>query len=773
MAKEFKVIGKPFPLREAREKVAGSFKYVDDIPAELYVKILRSPYPHAMIKTIYTGEAEKLDGVAAVLTYKDVPHRLMPRGGARACYILGEHLRFVGDEVAAVAAKSEAIAEEALDLMRVDYEVLPAVFDPEEATKEDAPKLYPEGNVYGPQFGPLIEKGINAPTVLEWGDIDKGFKEADVVVEDRFEVKPQVHSPIELHACIASWKGDKLTLWCSTQCPYEVREGVAYVLGMPEVKVRVISPAIGGGFGCKYLERYIPIAALLSKKSSGRSTKIVFTREEEQCHVKRAGDKTYVKIGAKRDGTITAILFRSYKELGGYGSPHGGTSFCEETPAISYKTKNARFEGWDVHTNHFSTQPCRSVHLPAWNFALEQVIDEVAEKLVMDPVKFRMQNMPDTGDIMPSEPYKSSIYERAKLDLYPAKKVIQEIMKKIDWGRWKGWGKPAAIDGTRRRGMGLVYSAGWSGFCHDGFMSVAVTLNKDGSINIMSGHQDIGTGSNTTLCMLAAESLGISLEDVNIFTADTSICQYDFLGARSSRELATGGHLVLVAIEELKQKVREIAGPVLKVKPEEVEVKGKTAYVKSKEEKAIPLSSILTTSITTNGRGPVGSISPMIEPGVKARQPLVMAAEVEVDIETGQVRVVKIITGNCPGTVINPEIVRGQYIGGATQSLGLALYEDFNYDEENRKYLSCNFADYKVPRALDTPPIESVILEELHERPAHIGPPYGAMGVGELGAWGGPAVIANAIYNAIGVRIKKCPMTAEVVLEALGKEVSQ
>ena len=315
MAKELKVIGKSVPMRGVEELVQGRAKFVADMPAELHVKILGSPHAHAMIKSIDTSEAEKLEGVVAVLTYQDVPKRLMPRANQRALYILDPHLRHVGDEVAAVAATSKEIAEKALELIKVEYEVLPAVFDPEEAAKEDAPRIYPEGNVYGPQFGALEEKGINEPTLLEWGDIDKGFAEADIVVEDKFEVKPQVQSALEPYVCLASWEGDELTLWSSTQTPTEVQKGVAYALGMPVSKVRVISKWVGGGFGGKYLNRHQPIAALLSKKAGGKTTKLVLTREESLVTAKRFGAKVYVKMGAKKDGTITAIFFKAYADI--------------------------------------------------------------------------------------------------------------------------------------------------------------------------------------------------------------------------------------------------------------------------------------------------------------------------------------------------------------------------------------------------------------------------------------------------------------------------
>lgn len=775
MAEKFSVIGKSIPAKETKIKATGECKYVDDLPTDLHVKILRSPYPHAMIKNIDVSAAEKLDGVEAVITYKDVPNRLMPRGCARALYILDPHLRHVGDEVAAVAAISESIAEDALTLIKVDFEVLPAVFDPEEAAKPDAPKIYPEGNVYGPQYEPLHEKGINAPTLLEWGDINKGFSEADVIVEDTFEVGPQIHAAVEPHICITSWVGDELTVWTANQVPYEVREGLAYVFEMPESKVRVLSPFIGGGFGGKYLNRYHAICALLSKQSGGKKTKIRFTREEEQTNSKRFLSKQYIKIGAKKDGTLTAIYFKGYADLGGYGNFFGNSGFWGEYPAAAYKVNNSRFEGWDVHTNHFTSQPMRSVQVPATVFGVESVIDQVAKKLNMDPTEFRLMNMPQTGDVMPPLPYTANTvgYPRAELEGYPSKKLLKLVKDELGWDKkWKGWGRPVEENGTKKRGIGIVYSGYEGGFCHDGFMSMAASMNKDGSINIMAGTQDLGNSSNMTMCQLAAEFMGISLEDVNIFTGDTSIGQYDYFGARASRELTTGGHLLLKALEEIKQKVRIIAAPRLGVKPEEVEIKGKMAYVRTKAEtdalkEAIPFAELITSSITAGASGEPGSVFPETAPGKKVRNSMVAGIEVEVDTETGEVKLLNMVTANCPGKAINPEVVKGQYQGATIMSLGYALWEDFVYDENKRAYLTDSFTDYRVPRAQDVPPLKTIVLEETPDRPPHEGTPYGAQGVGELGCWSGPAVVASAIYNALGKRMQKSPMTAEKVLELI------
>jgi CO/xanthine dehydrogenase Mo-binding subunit len=779
--KNFKVIGKSIPPSESFDKATGRFQYVGDIQAELYGKILRSPHPHARIKHIDTSKVEKLSGVQCALTHKDIPPRKLPRRDQRGCYILEDHVRFVGDEVAAVAAKTRAIAEEALDLFEVEYEILPAVFDPEEAAKPEAPQLYPGGNVYGPQFGLMVERGLNEPMVLEWGDIEKGFEEADVVVEDKVEVKPQVHSPLETHICIASWKGEELTLRTATQSPYEVRLSIAHALGIPENKVRVIYGAIGGGFGSKYIERYQAIAALLSKKAGGKSTKIVLTREEDLCHASRAGAKINVKIGAKKNGVMTAIYLKSFFNLGGYGNVIGGSMrFVEESPSLAYKYQNARFEGWDVHTNHFTSQPYRSIALPALAFAVEQVIDQIAEELDMDPVEFRLKNLPESNDMMPVKPHKNPIYPRGRLDAYPAKQIMKEVREKIEWERFKGHRQPIVVEGPKRRGIGIAASQGWGGFCVGGFINETVILNNDGSVHILSGHTDLGTGSNTTLRQIAAEALGIGIEDVTIATGDTILGHFDLTGARGSRSLTTAGHLILVAIEEAKRKTCKMAAPLLKAKPEDIEISGKKAYVKGQEKHAIPLTKLLTSTVKcTVGGDPrdwillKGAMWPFVEPGKKTRNPIVLAAEVEVDVETGEVKPIRIVTGNSPGRMINPMIVRGQYNGAAIMALGMALWEEFNYDSKNYVYEHASLADYKVPRALDVPIIENVIVEETVERPPSVGPPYGARGAAEFACAGVLAAIANAIYNATGARVRKSPMTAEEVLQSINRENPQ
>ena len=430
-----------------------------------------------------------------------------------------------------------------------------------------------------------------------------------------------------------------------------------------------------------------------------------------------------------------------------------------------------------MHTNHITSQPCRGVALPTLTFAMENVIDQAAERLNMDPVEFRLRNLPETDTLMPLKPHKNPIYPRAELDAYPAQQILREVAEKIDWERFKGYQHPLAVEGPKSRGLGIAASQGWGGFCTGGFINETVIINNDGSVHILSGHTDLGTGSNTTLRQIAAEALGIPIEDVTMATGDTIIGHFDMIGARGGRSRKTAGHLILVAIEQAKSKIRQMAAPLLEVEPEKIEVKGKKAYVKGDENRAIFLRELLTSTVKcTVGGDPrewlliKGTMWPLVAPGKKTRNPIAAASEVEVDLETGEVKPVRVISGNSPGRMINPTIVRGQYIGAVAMTLGMALWEEFKYDEKNSVYEHASLTDYKVPRALDVPPIENVIIEEVFERPLDVGGPYGARGAGELAGLGIVASIANAIRNATGVRIRRTPMTAEIVLEAMRGE---
>jgi xanthine dehydrogenase molybdenum-binding subunit len=514
--------------------------------------------------------------------------------------------------------------------------------------------------------------------------------------------------------------------------------------------------------------------------AGGKTTKLTLTREETQCYARRPRGKLSAKIGAKKDGTITAIDFMGWFDVGAYGNFHGGANdFHLEGGVLSYKTANARFEAKDMHTNHFRGECMRSVQVPLIAFSVESVVDQVAEKLGMDPIEFRLKNMPEAGDMMPPTDYTGNDgrYPQARFDIYPGRQMMQEVLEKIDWkNKWKGFGKPASTDGSKQRGVGLAYCMGYGGFYGDRSTRAQIIVNPDGSITVYSGSQDIGQGINTTLCMLAAEAFGISPDEVNIITGDSRGGQYDFINARSSHQLATGGHILLKAAEDAKQKIRKRAAPRFGARPEDIEIGDKKIWVKGDPEGAVPLQSafgILGPPITGTAQGPLRSMYPEVKPGFKAKQPMIAAAEVEVDMETGMVTPIKLVTGMFPGRMINKGIVRGQAIGGAAKSLGMALWEEVRFDYEQFAYLNRDFTDYRIPRAMDMPEIDTVLIEEVDEEsPPEEGLPYGGRGIGEMAAWGGIA-FAGAIYNATGVRIRTSPMTAETVLDALNKEAAK
>jgi xanthine dehydrogenase molybdenum-binding subunit len=382
--------------------------------------------------------------------------------------------------------------------------------------------------------------------------------------------------------------------------------------------------------------------------------------------------------------------------------------------------------------------------------------------------------MPESGDMMPPTPYihNSRGYLEGKLDIYPGKSMVQEVMKKIDWKKkWKGLGKPVTINGSKRRGIGLAYGDRYSGYNWISATNASITINADGSAIVFSGAQELGQGISTTLSMLAAESLGISFKDVDILTGDTTTGQYDLVNARSSHQLASVGHALLMATEDAKRKICEMVAPVFEASPEDIEINGKKVYVKGYPEGAKLLKEVMEAPVTGSHTGPKGVLYPEVSPGVKPREPVVVAVEVEVDVETGKVTPIKLVSAFFPGRMINPEVVRGQNIGGAVKSLGMALWEDCKFDEESFACLSQDFTDYRIPRALDVPEIVTINWEEADETlPPHQALPYGGRGIGEMACSNVPGAVTNAIYNAIGIRIKKSPMTAETVLEALTKE---
>lgn len=749
MSGQLKVVGKPIPLRDAKEKVGGSAKYSADIQLEgmLHAKILGSPYPHAKIKKIDISRAEKIGGVVEILTYKNTAGLTYASVEHKPMCVLEQQVRYVGEPVAVVAAETEEIAEEALGAIKVEYEELPAVFDPVEGAKPDAPKLYPEGNIADPVAG--------EPLIIKWGDVDKAFREADVVVEGMFKTPVHPVTPIEPRACVASWDGKELSAWVSTQFPHRVKEDLANVLGLRFSQIRVISHFMGGGFGGKKQEEYPLMAALLSVRTN-RPVKLEYSREEETIVGRRRYSSVEnIKLAAKKDGTITAINFETYYDVGAHGNFVGGClGLLPGAQEYVYKFENANFTVYDVNTNLPTAQPFRGVQFPAYLFGLEQLVDQVAEKVGMDPVEIRLKNTYRSGDI--TKPF------GAELGKFAIEECVNKGIQSAGFREiWQGWGNPAKVEGNKgnkRRGIGLAYGMGWTEWMKE-HSSATMKIYPDGTGELISGAQDIGTGCNTTLLQIAAEELGLPLEKIRLITGDTALTPNDW-GACGSRTLYCAGTAAKEAAKKAKEALISAVCFKLNVPKADVEYKDGELYVKGKKT---PISEVITAPVSGAHKNTATPTAAPLFTSYYAGGAVFHVAEVEVDIDTGEVRILKYTAVQDVGKAIDPLVVEGQMYGGCLQGLGYSLTEELLFDEKG-KSLNSDFLDYKIFNSQDAPNIQLVIVES--NEPTG---PFGAMGVGEHCINPVAGAVANAVYNAIGVRLYEIPMTPERVLRALGK----
>jgi CO/xanthine dehydrogenase Mo-binding subunit len=732
MNEKFKIIGKRQPKVDGWERVSGKAKYASDIylPGMLYASILRSPYPHAKVVNIDAEKAKALPGVKAILTPKDMPsfrwHADMP--------ILTDIARFEGDDLAVVAAVDEERAREAIDLIKVDYEVLPFVLDPEEAMKPGAPKIHPQGNIIG-----------GKPLMLERGDIEKGFKEADVVYENSYRTSLLQHVTSEPRVCVAQWAGGKLTLWDSTQHTFGPQPGLAKALKIPMSKVRVICEFMGGGFGDKSVtERYNVLAALLSKKT-GLPVKIEFNREENFLSTHhRYPTVLYLKYGVKKDGTLTSLYAKVIADMGAYAH-FAGAGGSMETMKSVYRCPNLKTEGYSVYTNKPEGGFMRCVGHPMPQFAQEVHMDVIAEKLGMDPVDFRLRNYArlEDGDQDRKLPFASNGMEEC----------IKKGVEAIGWRR--SWQKPGSSPGPVKKGLGMAVHA-----CRHGFMSEPssgmVIINADGTVNVLTGTTDIGGGQKGTMAMIAAEELGVPLELVSVTSADTDVTT-DTGGSTGSRQTMTGGNGIRLAAADAKKQLFEIAAKELKTDKGNLEIRGGVIYPLG-SDKGLSLEEVLKKApASIVGRG-IGRLPQ----GVIFHTFAAHFAEVEVDTRTGKVKVIKLVAAHDVGRAINLMAVENQIEGGAIQGMGFGLMEDQILDKNSGICLNPNLLDYKLFTIKDVPEIQPILVESNDPYG-----PFGAKGVGEP-PYSVPApAIANAVYNAIGVRLNRLPITSRLVLDGL------
>ena len=727
---DLKFVGQRKTRIDGAERVTGRASFTSDIqlPGMLYGKILRSPHPHARIQRIETRDAEKLSGVRAVLSYQNIPK--IPFHGGQA-FIFNRTVRYVGDEIACVIGEDEEICGDALERIEVEYEILPFVIDPEEALKPGAPKVQPEGNLFR-----------GTPDVYERGHIEQGFDEADIVIEDRFITQTALHNCMETHGSVALWEDDHLTLWDSTQQIFGVRETVAELLNLPLDRVRVIKKYMGGGFGSKNRVGKYTLLAALGSRFIGRPVKIMLDRHEENLSTgNRPSSIQYLKMGSKNDGTLKALYLKVIS---------GGGAYIVWPAAVGgpvrqlYACPSVKTEQYTVFTH---TGPMSAFRAPGYvegAFALESLMDELAKRLGMDPVDLRLKNYSERDQVS-GRPY----------SLKGLREAYERGAQRIGWGeRRKG------LKGPKLRGFGMA-SQIWGGSGGPPAYAL-VKVNPDGTATVLSGTQDIGTGTKTALAQIAAEELGFSVEHISVEIGDTQTGPYAPISA-GSMTLASVGPAVRMAAYDTRQQLLDIVSQLLEIPRETISLRNSVLDSPGLKE---PVSVKTVLSMLKNfmiiGRGARGPNPEVVNVNTFGAQ----FAEVEVDIETGEVRVEKIAAVHDSGRVINPLTLSSQIEGGVLQGLGFGLVEQRVVDRVTGAVVNGDLENYKVPTCSDVP---EMVVEMINHPDAYANN-LGGKGVGEPPIIPTAPAIANAISDAIGVRIKELPITRDKVLKLLAEK---
>ena len=741
MAKTYKVVGKKVERVDGLERLIGEAKYASDIylPGMLYAKFLRSPHPHAKVVKIDASRAQALAGVKLILTPADIPSARIhgrPTAPTVPMPVLSATARYAGDEILAVVAEDEQTAEDAMELIKIEYEILPFVLDAEEAIKAGVVKIYPEGNIVREQADTIIR-----------GDIAEGFRQADVILEEKYQTHMLQHVTMEPRVTVARWNGKRLTVWDSHKGPFRLRTDMARALGLKVNQVRVLTTFIGGDFGDKgQMERQHVICGLAAMKTN-RPVKMEFTREENFIGTHHRYPTTwYLKYGTRKDGTLTAIELKLYADVGAYY--HQDFAYNSmEVPKGVYRCANAKMEGYNVFTNKPEAGQMRCVGHPAGMFPQEVHMDRLAEKLGMDPLAFRLKNYArkEDGDQDRKIPFGSvGMEECARL-----------AAERIGWAA--NWKKPGSSSGPVKKGLGVAFQA-----CrHGGIMppmSAIIKLDPDGTIELLSGLNDSGGWQKTTMAMIAAEELGIPYESVEVTTGDTD-ANTDAGGPGASRGTASVGLAVIAAARDIKNQLLDAAADQLKKKKDELDIKDGQIHIKG-EGKSISYREVLAgvrSPIIGRGSGRVPQNVTLFTFGAHF-------AEVSVDTRTGKVHVLKLVAAHDVGQAINRLGCENQIEGGAVMGIGYGMLERQYMDAQTGICVNPNMVDFKIPSILDVPIVEPIIVE-----PEDPYGPFGAKGVGEP-PYGVPApAIANAIYNAVGVRFNEIPINIRSMLDAFGK----
>ena len=768
MNEELNVVGHNDIKVDGLGLVSGAAKFTADwdVGEVLHLKILPSPHAHAVIKRIDASKAMALPGVVEIFTFENVPRiphttagQGYPEPSPYDTFILDRKVRFVGDRVAIIAAETSDIARKAMDLIEVEYEVLPSVLDADEAMNEGAPVIHDEKEAHVIIPVPYEpEKNLVARVEMEIGDLEKGFEGSEVIVEETYHAQFAQHCPLEPHLSLAYPDADgRIVIVTATQVPFHARRITAQALGIPVKKIRVIKPRVGGGFGTKQEVLLEPVVALAALRT-GRPAFLELSRKEEFISARtRHPIKTVLRTGCRKDGTITAIDMYCLSNTGAYGS-HGLTvlSNCGSKVLPLYRCENVRFLGEAVYTNLPVPGAYRGYGATQAAFAMECNMNTMARKIGMNPLEFRKMNHIRLGDTSPIFKALGEGGEGVAQSIGSCglEECMERGAQEIGWD--ERWG--AVNKGTLRRGIGEACLMQGSSIPKIDMGAASIKMNEDGSFNMLVGATDLGTGSDTILAQIAAEEIGCRTEDMLVYSSDTDLTPFD-VGAYASSTTYLTGTAVRKAAGKVRDQILEVGARLLGESPDGV-VTGEREVVSLKTKRTVTFEDIALDSLYQNRQHQImGTASHITE-----KSPPPFAAhfvEVEVDTETGRVRCLKYVSGTDCGQPINPKLAEGQTEGALLNGLSYALTEEYIFNEKG-KMLNPNFKYYKIYRTTDIPEIVA-FLATSHEPTG----PYGAKSVSEIGINGALPAISNAIYDAVGVRLTKPPFTAEKVLKAL------
>jgi CO/xanthine dehydrogenase Mo-binding subunit len=693
---------------DARKRVTGTATYTGDVslPGMLYARVLRSPHPHARIRRIDVSRALATPGVKAVITHENCkvtwssgaqPGGAIYNGSPGTRFLFNNPVRFWGDPVAAVAATDRYIAEDAINAIEVEYETLPFVLDPEEALKPGAPEIYPGGNL-SPNA-----RNQREPEAYRRGSIEEGFRAADRVFEERYSSTYLNNAQLERRVSVASWDGNKLMLYASTQGISNCQAHMAKDLSIPPENVHVICQYMGGGFGNKNQNQDFDLMAAVLAKESGAAVKLELTRKEDYTAVHgRWPTRQYYKVGVSKDGVLSAIQMRGVSGMGPYRKGSGGIYGVE-----LYQCPNVETTMTPAYTNMGVSANMRGPSYPQGVFGIESMMDDVAYRIGMDPIEFRLKNM--TRKFRDQTPY----------SVYSLEECVKRGAEQFEWA--ERWHAPGSTPGPVKRGVGMAIGSIQSALGRSG---AVIRLESNGTYTVFVGVTDIGSGAKTTMALIAAEALGVPLSKIEVVSGDTDRCPFT-VGESGSRNTTHTGYAIIEAARDLERQVATKGAP--------------------KSGEAIVASAMPNPTNT----------------GAVRSSFVAHFAEVEVDLELGRIRVVKYLASQDNGRIINPLTAISQVKGAVTMGIGMALHEELLYDRRSGIPLNAGYYGARVATHLDAPDVEVRFIETDDGLGA-----YGAKCLGESGIIPSVAAVANAVFNATGRRIRELPITREKILGA-------